>query len=1584
MGIRPSDFGGHPRDVVVRHRYGPECSRLVDSGLVGGESVIRDPDWSSLRSWSGSRYKGFEELCCQLARFETPPGSEFVRKGSPDGGVECFSRFQDGSEWGWQAKFFRGPLGEDQFRQLDRSVRAALESHPSLVRYFVCVPRDRSDGRQPGVTTEMQRWENRVSKWRGWAHDRAMTVQFVWWGSSELLSRLSQEGQAGRFQFWFGDPGRFTSEWFDKHLQCAVQVAGPRYTPEIHIDVPLVTDFNLFGRLEPAVMEAHRLARKIRRADGSHAIVEALSGMRCHPHGKWPLSDIKADIRNDLLQLDERRDELGAKFDALDASNDQIDSDSAGYRGYEYRDYLCNEAADINYYREKLLEAVEGLGELERVVNSDLMIVMGEAGAGKTHLLCNVARRRLDERRPTVLLMGHQFTTTEHPWVQARSLLGLGEDLSMDKFVGALEAAAEATGSRALFMIDAVNEGEGRRIWPRHLADFLFRLKTSPWIGVVLSVRSTYIDHIVPAEVRESAHVVTHKGFAGDTHAAVEQFCEHYGLDFPVMPLLNPEFDNPLFLKTLCQGLHHSQQTRIPAGSEGISTVFDRYLNAIDEILAGLLDYDPQAGIVAKALDKIAEALADKGARQLPRNEIKEIIDPLVPLSGFSRSLYRALIDNGLLTELPDTGHNGGWHVCFGYEWFADYLIAGHIISRCNGVDDLASALTGGRIDGRQGGWTPWSAPMEALSVLLPERLGIELPEIFDDRALDSHISTADSDARRAFLKARAGGGGCAVASADSDARRAFLKGLPWRDPATIGAGCRALIDDMINGLLDAATQDPAVLEIFDPLVTCAIVPGHPLGSAFLDERLRDLEMPDRDAVWARYLYLTYGTDGPLDRLLDWAEKRPRPAAGIDHETAETCTTILAWCLTTSHRFVRDRATKGLVALLADNIALTRDLILRFDGVNDPYVRERVMAAAYGVAMRNTDARTVAPLADLVHRLIFADGEPPAHVLLRDYAHGIIERALHLGAEIAVDAKLIEPTRLSEWPCIPNASEAAGLKPVDQDRETGPPEDEKARLRIYDSVMNWNSALHEIGVYFTSESGEWPPIPSTESSESPPTPSSESSESPPTPSTGPSWWSEDEMVGYFRRYEELLNQTIGEGGQGEAREDLKANRDEDTSGLPDTMIRYHILWRVFDLGWTVERFGNIDKTIDNSNCPTTDDVWDSPGSEKPEHIGKKYQWIAYHEILAYISDHYQYRVSLGDLRSRNERKRAHQLRVRDIDPSASLTGASPDRGRIENSVRWHHHEVKIASTDDLTHEQWLLSKSDISDLKAQLYFTDSEDGSTWIRLHGHNRWESPTPPGYEPWEIDSRQIWLEACGYLIEATDVEEFIAWSKTVDLSDNYATHDLTVLGKMLRRIERSKIADLSACWMPEPPAISSLFFGELGWSSASEILLEDSSESQHPAHHEDKKCPIPLRPTAFHTTNSPHDCSVAKNYKLYCPHPHMIHAMNLHWAGRGADFADTEGVLAAFDPSAHDTCPPALLVREKNLAHFLKRTGSALAWTITGEKRVTIYEHFPFLGKHWGSLKLTGAFIYEPNHPVGHISTHHIPPVSGGLIG
>ena len=105
---------------------------------------------------------------------------------------------------GWQAKYFTTSPGDTQWREIDESVETALDKHPKLVRYFVCLPRDLADARFPGRKSARQKWDDRVvDKWAKLAATRRMQVEFILWGETQLTEMLTQPGNAGRLRFFF-------------------------------------------------------------------------------------------------------------------------------------------------------------------------------------------------------------------------------------------------------------------------------------------------------------------------------------------------------------------------------------------------------------------------------------------------------------------------------------------------------------------------------------------------------------------------------------------------------------------------------------------------------------------------------------------------------------------------------------------------------------------------------------------------------------------------------------------------------------------------------------------------------------------------------------------------------------------------------------------------------------------------------------------------------------------------------------------------------------------------------------------------------------------------------------------------------------------------------------------------------------------------------------------------------------------------------------------------------------------------------------------------------------------------------------
>ena len=154
-------------------------------------------NWHNIRSFDGQR-EGFEELVCQLAAKEALPNAkEFVRIGKPDGGKECFWRMSDGSQKFWQAKYFTASLSDQQWNQLEKSVKTAISNHPNISTYVVSIPIDRPDARVDGKKSMLEKWNERTTKWKKYAADQGMNVEFEWWGAFELGQRLVEPKNKG-------------------------------------------------------------------------------------------------------------------------------------------------------------------------------------------------------------------------------------------------------------------------------------------------------------------------------------------------------------------------------------------------------------------------------------------------------------------------------------------------------------------------------------------------------------------------------------------------------------------------------------------------------------------------------------------------------------------------------------------------------------------------------------------------------------------------------------------------------------------------------------------------------------------------------------------------------------------------------------------------------------------------------------------------------------------------------------------------------------------------------------------------------------------------------------------------------------------------------------------------------------------------------------------------------------------------------------------------------------------------------------------------------------------------------------------
>jgi len=242
-----------------------------------------------------------------------------------------------------------------------------------------------------------------------------------------------------------------------------------------------------------------------------------------------------------------------------------------------------------------------------KLANYPILLLDGEQGVGKSHLIADVVRERNSEGRVNLLILGQHLVTDEDPWTQIFKKLNIG--CKVDEFLGAIDSMAEITGERFIIFIDALNEGRGKYFWPDNIRSFIKKINKYEWLGLVISIRTSYKELIFPKNQlpEELAIQHTHYGFRGVEYEAVKLFFETYKIDLPNVPLLHPEFQKPLFLKLFCDGLSKSGNSKIPDGLQGITSIIDFYIQSVNSTLSkpNRLNYPESINVVRKAISRL-------------------------------------------------------------------------------------------------------------------------------------------------------------------------------------------------------------------------------------------------------------------------------------------------------------------------------------------------------------------------------------------------------------------------------------------------------------------------------------------------------------------------------------------------------------------------------------------------------------------------------------------------------------------------------------------------------------------------------------------------------------------------------------------------------------------------------------------------------------------------------------------------------------------------------------------------------------------------------------------------------------------
>ncbi|MEG9327051.1 hypothetical protein V6B16_03815 [Salinimicrobium catena] len=958
-------------------------------------------NWNNIRAIEGQR-EGFEELVCQLAGQEKIENQvQFVRIGKPDGGKECYWELGNGEIHCWQAKYFTNSLTTGQWGQVNHSVKTAIDNHPNLVKYYVAIPVDRPDGKVRG-TSMLQKWNDYVVEWENYALKKGMKVSFEYWGKHELETKLRSHKNEGLIYYFFDDT-ELTDGWFESKNQESLDALGGRYTPDLNFNLPffhfhdgLTRDTNFSNHLNryfETVLDNFRrvhLRSKKEELRAEEFVLNANIDAFRKSFEQINFSGIDnipfQNIRDGLDRIFVVVEEISEKFQEWRRA-EEIDKEL----DYYSRPYN-NELHDLRKLSGSLNDFNNFLdSEVCQLANNPYLVLSGPAGIGKSHTIADIVEERSRMGRMSLLLLGENFSTNEMPWTQIlRNQLRL--DGNEKVFLGALNAKAQSQQERILVFIDALNEGNGRLVWPKRLKAFIHSFKEFPWLGLIVSIRDSYEKLIAPKKDIDDliASRLIHPGFEGVEYEASNHFFKYYKIIPPGSPLLHPEFQNPLFLKLFCEGLFKKGLNQVPDGYQGITAIIDNFLEGVEKKLSqpDELDYDVRLKLLDKAVKEIILNMVDEESDHLSYEKGEEIVSSIFSGkcgSGDRQYLLR-LISEGVINEdlyWQNNKHYDGIH--FAYQRFQDHLLTSHLLDKYLDLQTPEKSFALGPLqkllENESQAYYHQNV-IEALSVQIPERVNRELYEVAPYAA--EYYTTI----------------------------KGFVEGLVWRRTDTIGEASLYYVNNVV------LKRRSLFYEFLDRIVSMASKPNFYFNADKLHKVLFRQSLSKRDSWWTVWLQDKYGEHSgynSVKRLINWAWS-DHPKEEISNESARLAAVTLTWFFTSSNRYLRDAATKAMVNLLQNKLHVLQKVLQQFEVINDPYVYERLFAVAYGCALRTRDHKSLVPLSQYIYKIIFDQEKVFPHILLRDYARGVIEYSIHLKLEIPIELQMIRPPYKSDFP----------------------------------------------------------------------------------------------------------------------------------------------------------------------------------------------------------------------------------------------------------------------------------------------------------------------------------------------------------------------------------------------------------------------------------------------------------------------------------------------------------------------------------------------------------------------------------------
>jgi len=237
----------------------------------------------------------------------------------------------------------------------------------------------------------------------------------------------------------------------------------------------------------------------------------------------------------------------------------------------------------------------------------------------------------------------------------------------------------------------------------------------------------------------------------------------------------------------------------------------------------------------------------------------------------------------------------------------------------------------------------------------------------------------------------------------------------------------------------------------------------------------------------------------------------------------------------------------------------------------------------------------------------------------------------------------------------------------------------------------------------------------------------------------------------------------------------------------DNLYHYAMQYIRDELGYLDDYFGHHDTS------GLARESFDRMHNNKMERIGKKYQWIAMHNILARISDVHQ--IESWD-KGIVPYEGAWNPYIRDFDPTLNNNFLlPPDLPQFNKGEPYENEFISVADKSKADILEWAKIQGEfLSNQAERLRIVDST-GQAWIVLNQHDKIKNVPADDYT---THGRQdVWVMSSGFIVKQSDFK---------GIFDDF------VKRKTFNRV------------LSEPRSVYELFNREYTWSPGSKSFFDD----------------------------------------------------------------------------------------------------------------------------------------------------------------